>query len=99
VPGWTAELRWPGGSRPVEIQPGELDYMVSRLDSVPEGAVLVYRYGPTPRVISWWCLSALTLVALAAWLVRPALYRRAWLAARDRTSSLARRRGWLGDDE
>ncbi len=99
VPGWTAELRWLRGSRTVDIQAGELDYMVSRLDSVPAGAVLVYHYAPTGRVVAWWCLSALTLAALATWLIWPVPYRRTWLAVRERGASLARRSGWLGDDE
>ena len=99
VPGWSAELRWPGGSRAVEIQAGELDYMASQLDSVPAGAVLVYHYGPTLRVMGWWGLSALTLALLALWLALPAVYRGAWSAVRRRGASLARATGWLGDDD
>ncbi len=76
APGWSVELRWPSGRRRVRIEPAELDYMLVRLNAVPDGAELVFRYGSTLRTRAWGALSLVTLVLLLAWLVRPALYRR-----------------------
>ena len=78
APGWSAELRWPGGSRAVSIEPAEMDFMLVRLSSVPDGSVLDFHYGPTWQVYLWWTVSALTLVLLLVWVAVPAPYRWAW---------------------
>ncbi len=71
APGWSAELRWPGGVRRVRIEPAEMDYMLARLDSVPDGATLVFRYGPSWRVLGSWVVSLIALAVMVAWVVRP----------------------------
>jgi hypothetical protein len=78
APGWSAELEWPGGSRAVTIEPAEMDFMLVRLPSVPDGSMLVFHYGPTWQVYLWWAASALTLFLLMVWVAAPAPYRWAW---------------------
>jgi hypothetical protein len=73
APGWSAELQWPGGSKKVGIDAAEMDYMLVQLDSVPAGAQLVFRYGPTVRTMAWWTISLVTLGLLLLWLLRPEL--------------------------
>jgi hypothetical protein len=71
APGWSAELVSPGGTQAVRIQPAEMDYMLVQLSSVPAGAQLVFRYGPTWSDRFAALLSLLTLIGAGAWLVRP----------------------------
>lgn len=98
-PGWSAELRWPGGSRPVEIQPAEMDFMLVRLDSVPAGSTLVFQYGPTWRIYLWWVVSAVALVLLMVWVAAPAPYRWGWVRVRGFPGRLAQRLRWSDDSE
>ncbi|HEV2036404.1 MAG TPA: hypothetical protein VGU71_19810 [Candidatus Dormibacteraeota bacterium] len=72
-PGWSVELQTPGGTRSLDFESSEMDYVLVRLDSVPAGSRLVFTFGPTPRIYVWWSISTLTLVAVLAWLLRPAL--------------------------
>jgi hypothetical protein len=51
-----------------------MDFVVARLDSVPEGAVIDFRYGPTPVVYMGWAVTGLSLAALLLWVVRPRWY-------------------------
>ena len=87
APGWSAELRWPtspevaAGSRPVPITDGELDMMMVRLDSVPQGAQLLFTYGATPSVYGAWLLSAVGLLGLVLWVIRPRWFGRLGSAA------------------
>ncbi len=99
APGWSAELRWPGGSRPVAIQPAEMDFMLVQLSSVPAGSTLVFHYGPTWRVYVWWGVSALALLLLAVWACFPAPYRWAWLRARAFSDRLGERARWSAESE
>jgi hypothetical protein len=71
APGWSARLVWPGGQRAVSIDDSELDYMLIRLDGVPAGARLVFKYGPTLREMAWWTVSGLDLLVLLVWVLRP----------------------------
>jgi hypothetical protein len=99
APGWSAELRWPGGSSPVDIQPAEMDFMLVRLNSVPAGATLVFRYGPTWRVYSWWAVSALALILMVVWVGDPAPYRWAWVRMKGSVVRLGERARWSADSE
>jgi len=97
APGWSAQLRWPGGERQVRTEPAEMDYMLVSFDSVPAGAQLVFRYGPTWRVVAAWATSLLALGLLLAWLVRPAIFqpvgkrvRRWWDGGRERVQARLR---------
>jgi hypothetical protein len=74
APGWSAQLRWPGGSRSVPIEDAESDFMLVRLDSVPIGARLVFTYGPSWAVNTSWVVSGLALVVMLAWLVAPGAF-------------------------
>jgi len=98
APGWSAELVWPGGTRPATIEPSEMDFMLVRLDSIPDGARLVFRYGPTLRIEVYWAVSALVALAILAWLGRPGPFcsLRAWAVARLRATfaAVARRVRW-----
>src|SRR3989442_651365 len=76
APGWSARLVTPRGSSNVELVPGEADFMLARLDSVPAGSTLVFTYGPTAFEQAAWVLSLATLAGLIAWLLRPALIER-----------------------
>ena len=78
APGWSAELRWPGGVRSVNIEPSEMDFMLVRLESVPSGSTLVFHYGPAPRVYLWWSISGLALLLAVLWALAPAPYRSVW---------------------
>ena len=102
APGWSAELTWPGGSRSVGIESAEMDFMLVRLDSIPPGAQLVFRYGPTVRIHVYWTISALVALALLSWLFRPTLYGLAmgWAGPRlrDAFSALRRRARWDVED-
>jgi hypothetical protein len=71
LPGWSATLETPSGAQPVGLTTGELDYMLVRLDRIPEGSRLVLRFGPTWRVQLWWALSAVGGLLCGAWLLRP----------------------------
>ncbi len=87
APGWSAELRWPGGTRAVSVEAAEMDFMLVRLPSVPDGSVLVFRYGPTLQIYAWWALSALSLLLLVIWVATPRPYRWSW----DRVTGFAAR--------
>ena len=76
-PGWSATLETPNGSQSVALASGEMDFMLATLDSVPAGSSLVFHYGPTAAEQASWGVSALFLVALALWTIKPALYARA----------------------
>ncbi len=71
APGWSAELTWPGGSRSVPLLDGELDFLVARLDSVPAGSTLTFTYGPTLVGVAGSVVSALGLLLMVIWVVRP----------------------------
>jgi hypothetical protein len=71
APGWGAELSWPGGSRQLSILDAEEDFMLVRLDSVPEGARVVFSYGPSPLVYAGWGTSGLVALVMLAWIFRP----------------------------
>src|SRR2546429_5060099 len=74
-----------------------MDFMLVRLDGVPAGAELVFRYGPTWRVRAWWALSLLTLAGLLGWGVRPAPFERADpLGGPARVGAPPPLRGWGG---
>jgi hypothetical protein len=92
APGWTAALVWPGGSRSVGVEDAEADFMLVRLDRVPEGARLVFSYGPGPAVWAGWVASALALVFLLAWTVAPAPF--AALGSRARAPVARRLSAW-----
>ena len=102
APGWSAELVWPGGSRSATIEPSEMDFMLVRLDSIPNGAQLVFRYGPTGRIHVYWTISALVALALLAWLVRPSLFgpplRWGGTRLRGAVSAIRRRARWEADE-
>jgi len=101
APGWSAELRWPGGSQRARIEPAEMDFMLVRLDSIPAGAELAFHYGPTLRVIGSWLLSLMALGLLLAWLFYPVLFLGAKRGAR-RLVALAVQRvrtRWKWDEE
>jgi hypothetical protein len=108
APGWSAELRWPtspdaaAGSRAVPITDGELDMMMVRLDSVPQGAQLLFSYAPTASVYGAWLLSAVSLLGLVLWVIRPRWFGRlgsaagrAWSRGRVQLVSVLR---WNEDD-
>jgi hypothetical protein len=88
APGWSAELRWPGGTRAVTVEPAEMDFMLVRLPSVPDGAVLVFRYGPTGEIYLWWALSILTLLVLVVWAATPRPYLWSWVRLTGLTARL-----------
>jgi hypothetical protein len=104
APGWSARLQWPdsagvsSGSRDVPILDGELDFMLVRLDSVPPGAQLVFIYGPTLGVYGAWALSALSLVVLMAWVIRPRVFRRLLNVLSSGRNLMAGRLLWREDD-
>ena len=104
APGWSARLQWPdspgvsSGSRDVPILDGELDFMLVRLDSVPRGAQLVFTYGPTLGVYGAWSLSALSLVVLMTWIIRPRAFRRLLSALSSGRNRIAGRLLWREDD-
>ena len=98
-PGWSAELRWPGGSRSVDIQPAEMDFMLVRLDSVPAGSTLIFHYGPTWRVYLSWAVSSLALLLLVVWVVAPSPYRFARIRVKGFTSLLWERVHWSADTD
>jgi hypothetical protein len=108
APGWSASLQWPAspgiaaGAQSVHLLDGEADFILARLDSVPVGAQLVFSYGPSAGVYLSWAVSALSLVAMLIWMVRPRWWRRVWspgarllVGTRDRTMS---RVGWSEDE-
>jgi hypothetical protein len=108
APGWSASLEWPGspgisaGTASVHLLDGEADLILARLDSVPPGAQLVFSYGPTVGVYASWAVSALSLVIMLIWVLRPQWLRRLWgpgarlvVGMSDRATS---RFGW-NDDE
>jgi hypothetical protein len=104
APGWSARLQWPdspgvsSGSREVPILDGELDFMLVRLDSVPPGGQLVFTYGPTPGVYGAWALSALSLVVLVTWVIRPRVFRSVFGALSSGRNRIAGRLLWREDD-
>jgi hypothetical protein len=93
LPGWSATLETPSGTEAVGLTTGELDYMLVRLDRVPEGSRLVLRFGPTWRVQLWWALSAVGGVLCGAWLLRPRLLTSPAATLRTRIT-----RGWSSED-
>jgi len=93
LPGWSATLETPSGARAVELTTGELDYVLVRLDRVPAGSRLVFRFGPTWRVHLWWALSVIGGVLCGAWLLRPQLLASRTAALRTRVT-----RGWSSED-
>jgi hypothetical protein len=108
APGWSASLRWPAspgtaaGTQSVVLVDGEADFILARLDSVPPGAQLTFSYGPTTAVYLSWAVSALSLVMMVIWMLRPRWWRRIWgpgarvlVGVRDRATS---RLAW-NDDE
>jgi hypothetical protein len=108
APGWSAELQWPAspaisaGTESVHLLDGEADFILARLDSVPPGAQLVLSYGPTAGVFASWAVSALSLVMMLIWVLRPQSLRRLWgpgarllVGVRDRATS---RIGWNEDE-
>jgi hypothetical protein len=82
APGWSASLEWPAspgisaGTTSVRLLDGEADFILARLDSVPQGAQLVFSYGPTAGVYASWAVSALSLVVMLLWVIRPQWLRR-----------------------
>lgn len=93
-PGWTARLVTPNGSSSVDLAGSEMDFMLADLGSVPPGSRLVFTYGPTFPVYLSWALSALSLVAMLVWMMRPRWWRRVWgpgarwlIGTRDRATS------------
>jgi hypothetical protein len=95
APGWSAELRWPGGSKPLAIEDAEEDFMLVRLPSIPVGAELVFHYGPTTSVLASWAASALTLGVLLVWLAWPRPFRALRRRVLEQVSHI--RRGWLDE--
>ena len=93
LPGWSATLETPSGSQALTISSGELDYMLLRLDRVPAGSRLVFRFGPTWRVHLWWALSATAALLAGAWLLRPRLFTAPAGAVGARIT-----RGWTSED-
>ncbi len=55
--------------------------MMVRLDSVPQGAQLLFTYGATPSVYGAWLLSAVGLLGLVLWVIRPRWFGRLGSAA------------------
>jgi hypothetical protein len=71
-PGWSAQLVAADGSRrPVPIVDSEYDYMLVSLDAVPPGSTLEFVYRPPWSEVATWVASALSLVLILVWLVRP----------------------------
>jgi hypothetical protein len=108
APGWSAELQWPAspgitaGTQSVHLLDGEADFILARLDSVPPGAKLVFSYGPTVGVYLSWAVSAISLVMMLIWVLRPSWWRRVWgpgarlvVGTRDRASA---RFGWSEEE-
>ncbi len=72
-PGWSAQLVAGDGSRQqVAIVDSEYDYMLVRLDSPPAGSRLEFVYRPPWSEVAAWVASAVSLVVILVWLVRPA---------------------------
>jgi hypothetical protein len=76
--------------------------MLVRLDSVPPGAQLLFTYGPTASVYASWLLSAVSLLGLGLWVIRPRWFGRlgsavgrVWRPGRIRLSSILR---WSEDE-
>jgi hypothetical protein len=103
APGWSATMRWTGGSRAVTIEPAEMDFMLVRVPSVPAGAELVFHYGPTVRIYAYWVTSALMLLVLLVWLAcpRPVVLSYVWAGRRLRDAYSAFRYSfrWESDDQ
>lgn len=108
APGWSASLEWPAspgmsaGTKSVHLLDGEADFILARVDSVPPGAQLVFSYGPTAGVYASWAVSALSLVMMVIWMLRPQWWRRIWrpgarwlVGVRARATS---RFGWNEDE-
>jgi hypothetical protein len=93
LPGWSATLETPSGAQAVGLTTGELDYMLVRLDRIPQGSRLVLRFGPTWRVHLWWALSAIGGMLCGVWLVRPGILATPAAALRSRIT-----RGWWTED-
>jgi len=71
-PGWSAAVVTADGSRqPVDIVDSEYDYMLVRLDSLPNGSRLELTYRPPWSEIAAWVASAVSLVLILVWLARP----------------------------
>jgi hypothetical protein len=105
-PGWSAQLVTPGGAQPVRLVGSEMDFMLAMLGPIPAGSRLVFTYGPTPIEVGSWWLSIAALVAMIAWLVRPAIFSRGAIWIRGRagraiapvTTRLAARGARWGED-
>jgi hypothetical protein len=77
-PGWSATLVTPNGSSTVDLVGSEMDFMLADLATVPSGSQLVFTYGPTTAVYLSWAVSAISLVAMLTWMLRPLWWRRIW---------------------
>ncbi len=97
-PGWTAELKTPSETHRMRYVDAEFDYMLVRLESVPAGAKLVFRFGPTWRVKVSWAISMVTLALLVVWLARPGFLRSAGRRLVGRARQRLRAR-WRWDEE
>jgi hypothetical protein len=104
-PGWSAELVSADGSRrAVDIVDSEYDYMLVRLDVIPGSARLEFTYRPPWTEVAAWIASALSLLVLLVWLVRPraaaAIPIWVWGVARGGWRPVERRlaSGWREDD-
>jgi hypothetical protein len=103
-PGWSADLVSGGARRPVAIVDSEYDYMMVRLDSVPAGSSLEFTYRPPSTEVAAWVASAVSLVLILAWLLRPGAANTVWEAVSGKLSRAWRRRlqsyahGWESDE-
>lgn len=92
APGWSAQLTRNGSraTAAVTLLDGGLDFIVARLEAVPNGGTLELRYGPTAGAHAAWALSAVSLLLLVIWVVSPRWYSLAFPAARRHLASFAR---------
>jgi hypothetical protein len=90
-PGWSADLVSAGARQPVAIIDSEYDYMMVRLDSVPAGSRLEFTYRPPWTEVAAWVASAVSLVLILVWLLRPGFASTMWEAVGGKLS-----RAWRG---
>jgi hypothetical protein len=104
-PGWSAELVSGGSRQPVAIVDSEYDYMLVRLDSVPAGSSLEFHYSPPWSEVAMWAASAVSLVLILVWLLRPGAVKFMRRRVVDAFGSALRRplqtyaRRWDSEDE